>query len=82
MNSGFVGPILPTVQDVSVNVPKNTSSNVVGDILNNLPNILGALSGFFGKQTTQQQQQAPPAPDMTPVYLLGGLALIILLIKK
>lgn len=81
MNPDFVGPILPTVQDVSVNVPKNTSSNVVGDILNNLPNILGALGGFFGKQTTQQQQPQP-TQDMTPIYLLGGLALIILLTRK
>jgi hypothetical protein len=79
----FVGPVMPTSQDITVNVPKNTSSNVVGDILNNLPNILGALGGFFGRQTTQQQQpQQPPAADMTPLYLLGGLALIILLTKK
>jgi hypothetical protein len=82
MNSDFVGPIMPTSGDISVNVPKNTSSNVVSDILGNLPNILGALGGFFGKQQQQQQQQAPPATDMTPIYLLGGLALIILLTKK
>jgi len=49
--------------------------------LGNLPNILGALSGLFGKKEQAQQQQAP-APDMTPVYLLGGLALIILLTRK
>ena len=68
--------------NVSVNVPKSTSSSVVGDILGNLPNILGALSGLFGKNQQQQQQQQPPAQDMTPIYLLGGLALIILLTKK
>jgi hypothetical protein len=78
----FVGPVMPTSQDIAVNVPKNTSSNVVGDILNNLPNILGALGGFFGSQQQQQQQQQPPAQDMTPIYLLGGLALIILLTRK
>lgn len=70
-----------TSSDVTVNVPKNTSSNVVGDILTNLPNILGALGGIFGQQQ-QQQPQAPPAQDMTPIYLLGGLALIILLTRK
>lgn len=78
----FVGPVMPTSQDITVNVPKNTSSNVVGDILNNLPNILGALGGFFGNQQQQQQQQQPVAQDMTPIYLLGGLALIILLTRK
>lgn len=80
--NNFVGPVMPTSQDITVNVPKNTSSNVVGDILNNLPNILGALGGFFGNQQQQQQQQQPPAQDMTPIYLLGGLALIILLTRK
>jgi hypothetical protein len=79
----FVGPVMPTSQDITVNVPKNTSSNVVGDILNNLPNILGALGGFFGKKEQQyQQQQTPVAQDMTPIYLLGGLALVILLTRK
>jgi hypothetical protein len=82
MNPDFVGPLLPTSQDITVNVPKNTSSNVVGDILTNLPNILGALGGFFGTQQQQQQQQQAPAQDMTPIYLLGGLALIILLTRK
>jgi hypothetical protein len=81
MNDDFVGPRLPS-EGIQVNVPKNTSSNVVGDILNNLPNILGALGGFFGKQEQIQQQQQPQAQDMTPIYLLGGLALIILLTRK
>jgi hypothetical protein len=70
-----------SAQNVTVNVPKNTSLSVVGDILGNLPNILGALGGLFGKKEQAQQQQAP-AQDMTPVYLLGGLALIILLTRK
>jgi hypothetical protein len=34
------------------------------------------------QQQQQQQQQQPPAQDMTPIYLLGGLALIILLTRK
>lgn len=68
--------------NVSVNVPKDTPSGVIGDILTNLPNILGALGGLFGNQQQIQQQQQPPAQDMTPIYLLGGLALIILLTRK
>jgi hypothetical protein len=81
MNPDFVGPVMPT-EGIQINVPKNTSSNVIGDILNNLPGILGGLAGIFGKQEQIQQQQQPPAQDMTPIYLLGGLALIILLTRK
>ena len=81
MNPDFVGPVMPT-EGIQINVPKNTSSNVIGDILNNLPGILGGLAGIFGKQQQTQQQQQPPAQDMTPIYLLGGLALIILLTRK
>jgi len=72
---------IPT-EGIQINVPKNTPSNVVGDILNNLPGILGGLAGIFGRQEQIQQQQQPPAQDMTPIYLLGGLALIILLTRK
>jgi len=81
MDPNFVGPIMPS-EGIQINVPKNTSENVVGDILNNLPSILGSLAGLFGKQEQIQQQQQPPAQDMTPIYLLGGLALIILLTRK
>jgi hypothetical protein len=81
MDPNFVGPIMPS-EGIQINVPKNTSPNVVGDILNNLPSILGGLAGIFGRQEQIQQQQQPPAQDMTPIYLLGGLALIILLTRK
>jgi hypothetical protein len=67
---------------VAVNVPVNTSPSVISDILGNLPEILGAFTGIFGQQQQMQQQQPPPAQDMTPIYLLGGLALIILLTRK
>lgn len=77
----FTEDLPESAQNVTVNVPKNTPSNVVGDILENLPNILGSLSALFGKKEQEQQQQAP-AQDLTPIYILGGLALIILLTRK
>jgi len=49
MDPNFVGPIMPS-EGIQINVPKNTPSNVVGDILKNLPSILGGLAGLFGKQ--------------------------------
>lgn len=81
MNPDFVGPVMPS-EGIQINVPKNTPSNVIGDIINNIPDIIGALSGIFGRQEQIQQQQQPPPMDLTPIYLLGGLTLIILLTKK
>lgn len=73
----------PNSEDIKVNVPANTSPGVVQDILNNLPNIFGALGGIFGWQQQQQQQQPQqPQQDLTPVYLLGGAIILILLTKK
>jgi len=72
----------PNSEDIKVNVPANTSPGVVQDILNNLPNIFGALGGIFGWQQQQQQQQPQPQQDLTPVYLLGGAIILILLTRK
>lgn len=72
----------PNSEDIKVNVPANTSPGVVQDILNNLPNIFGALGGIFGWQQQQQQQPQQPQQDLTPVYLLGGAIILILLTKK
>ena len=71
----------PTFEDIKVNVPQNTSSTVVNGILNNLPSIFSALGSIFGQQA-QQQPQVQPKQDLTPVYLLGGAILIILLTRK
>jgi hypothetical protein len=72
----------PNSEDIKVNVPANTSPGVVQDILNNLPNIFGALGGIFGWQQQQQQQPQQPQQDLTPVYLLGGAIILILLTRK
>jgi len=72
----------PDSTDITVNVPANTSPGVVNDILNNLPSIFTALGGIFGIQQQNQQQVQPVRQDLTPVYLLGGAILLILLTKK
>lgn len=72
----------PNSEDIKVNVPANTSPGVVQDILNNLPNIFGALGGIFNWQQQQQQQPQQPQQDLTPVYLLGGAIILILLTRK
>lgn len=75
-----VDTFTPSFEDIKVNVPTNTSPSVVGSILSNLPNIFGAIGQVFGNQAQQQPQQV--RQDLTPVYLLGGAILLILLTKK
>jgi hypothetical protein len=58
MDPNFVGPIMPS-EGIQINVPKNTSPNVVTDILNNLPSILGGLAGLFGKQRSEEHTSEP-----------------------
>jgi len=80
-----MGPYDPnSLQDFQVNVPQGTSGDVIQQILGNLPNIAGALGGIFGSLFGGQQQQPPPEPkqDLTPIYLIAGLALILTLTKK
>ena len=77
-----MGPleIDPLANVVGVNVPVNTSPGVINDILGNLPNITGALTDIFGIIRPQQQQ--PQTQNLTPLYLLAGIALLIALTKK
>jgi hypothetical protein len=80
-----MGPYDPnSFQDFQVNVPQGTSGDVIQQILGNLPNIAGALGGIFGSLFGGQQQQPPPEPkqDLTPLYLIAGLALVLTLTKK
>jgi hypothetical protein len=70
-------------QNFQVNVPAGTGSDVINQILSNLPNIGNALGGIFGN-LFGNQQQAPPPPkqDLTPLYIIAGLALVLTLTKK
>lgn len=79
-----MGPFDPqeiTNQDISVNVPVNTQPSVISDILSNLPNIFSGIAGIFGNQQ-QVQQPVQVRQDLTPVYILGGAIILILLTKK
>jgi hypothetical protein len=60
---------------VNVNVPSGTSPDYIGMIMNNLPSIFGLFGGG-------QQQPQPVRPDYTPYYILGGAALVLLLVNK
>jgi hypothetical protein len=77
-----MGPVIkdPLADVVGVNVPVNTSPGVISDILGNLPNITGALTDIFGIIRPQQPQ--PQTQNLSPIYLLAGLALLIALTKK
>ena len=78
---GPFDPIDVTNQDISVNVPVNTQPSVINDILSNLPNIFGGIASIFGNQQ-QVQQPVQVRQDLTPVYLIGGAIILILLTKK
>jgi len=72
-----------TPEQVTVNVPANTSGSVINDILGNLPNITSALGSIFGwSSQNQPPQQIQQKQDLTPVYLIGGAIILILLTKK
>lgn len=72
----------PIAGNIQVNVPTGTSGGVINDILSNLPNITSAFADIFGVIRPQQQQQQFQQSNLTPLYLLAGVALIIALTKK
>lgn len=72
----------PIAGNIQVNVPTGTSGGVINDILGNLPNITSAFANIFGIIRPQQQQQQFQQTNLTPIYLIAGLALIIALTKK
>ena len=61
---------------ITVNVPTNTSPDYISMILASLPSIFG----FFGTPSNQPAQ--PIRPDYTPYYILGGAAIVFLLTSK
>jgi hypothetical protein len=61
---------------VTVNVPTNTSPDYISMILSSLPSIFGLFGG--GQQPPVQQ----PQQDFTPYYILGGAAIVFLLTSK
>jgi len=67
---------------VKVNVPTGTGGDVIGQILNNLPVIGEAIGSIFGGLKKQNVPPPPPPPDLTPIYLMGGLILILTLTRK
>ena len=73
----------PQYQNFQVNVPAGTGQDVINQILGNLPAIGNALSGIFGNLFGgQQQPPPPPKQDLTPLYIIAGLALVLTLTKK
>jgi hypothetical protein len=75
-----------SLPDFKVNVPEGTSGDVINGIIQNLP-VIGALvttvvGGLFGPRDRNQPPPPPPPPDLTPIYLMGGLILLITLTKK
>lgn len=79
-----MGPFFddPISGNIQVNVPTGTSGSVINDILGNLPNLTSAFADIFGIIRPQQQQQQFQQSNLTPIYLIAGLALIIALTKK
>jgi len=71
-----------TFQDFSINVPANTPQDIINQILQNIPQLGQALGGIFSWLKPQQPPPPQQQPDLTPLYLLGGLTLIILLTRK
>jgi hypothetical protein len=79
MGPYFDDPIAGSIQ---VNVPRGTTGDIINDILGNLPNLTSAFADIFGIIRPQQQQQQQQPMNLTPLYLMAGLALIITLTKK
>jgi hypothetical protein len=71
----FSGGNSTSAGNVNVNVPSGTNPDYISMIMQNLPSIFG----LFG---SGQQTQQPVKPDYTPYYILGGAALVLLLVNK
>ena len=71
-----------TFQDFQINVPGNTPQDVINQILNNIPQLGQALGGIFSWLKPQQEPPPQPKQDLTPLYLIAGLALVLTLTKK